>query len=170
MRGVYLRVRAMLMQANNVISRAPCAQSSASTIRNFDQRPSLIWRTCRPRAPCPPTRVAPELHQSCTRAAPASASDTRRPRPPHISRHISSARASPRRRTLATHTCILRCSGQATFSFAARPLAFQAGGQRTYTALTVSRCAASSTPRKCRARRARHLPARCRCAATVDPP
>ena len=110
----------------------------------------------------------------CTRAAPASAPasapDTRRPRPPHISRHISSARASPRRRTLATHTCILRCSGQATFSFAARPLAFQAGGQRTYTALTVSRCAASSTPRKCRARRARHLLARCRCAATVNPP
>ena len=170
MRRVHLRVRAMLMRANNVISMAPFAQSSDSTIRHCDRRPNSIWRTCRPRAPCPATRAAPALHPRCTRAAPASASDTRRPRPYHISRHISSARASPRRRTLATHTCILRCSGQATFSFAARPLAFQAGGQRTYTALTVSRCAASSTPRKCRARRARHLLARCRCAATVDPP
>ena len=157
----------MLMQALNVISMAPFAQSSASTIRHFDRRPNSIWRTCRPRAPYPPTRVAPAYAPAY---APAPASDARRPRTHHISRHISSARASPRRRTLATNTCILRCSGQATFSFAARPLAFQAGGQRTYTALTVSRCAASSTPRKCRARRARHLLARCRCAATVDPP
>jgi hypothetical protein len=50
------------------------------------------------------------------------------------------------------------------------PARRQAGGQRTSTALEASRGAASSAPRKSRARRARLLPARCRCAATVDPP
>ena len=50
------------------------------------------------------------------------------------------------------------------------PARLQAGGQRTYTALTASRGAASSAPRTCRARRARHVPARCRCAATFNPP
>jgi hypothetical protein len=50
------------------------------------------------------------------------------------------------------------------------PARLQAGGQRTYRSLQASRGAASSAPRTCRARRARHVPARCRCAATVDPP
>jgi hypothetical protein len=90
----------------------------------------------------------------------------------HTSTHRSSrGEASPRRWTLAPNTPIPRCSGPATFSFAAPPLAVQAGGQRTYRSLTARRCAARAVrPAECRARRARHLPTGCRCAAPVDPP
>jgi hypothetical protein len=64
--------------------------------------------------------------------APSVARDTTWQTRPTSSPRNSRARASPRRRTLAPNTCILRCSGPATFSFAARPLAFRrAGSERT---------------------------------------
>ena len=68
-----------------------------------------------------------------------------------ITAPISRAWTTPRRRTLAANTCILRCSGRATSSFAARPLAFQAGGQRTYRALqpVADQRAARPAPMPC---------------------
>jgi hypothetical protein len=93
---------------------------------------------------------------ACTRRRETLTARHDPPPQPTPSTHESSALASPRRGTLAPNTCILRCSGPAKFSFAARPPAVRrAGSEHTrhcepkrYAHQTVQRAAspASAVP------------------------
>jgi hypothetical protein len=64
------------------------------------------------------------IKPACLHPPPRETRPGKHNRHPHLANHT----LGPRRRTLAPNTCILRCSGPATFLFAARPLAVRRAG------------------------------------------
>jgi hypothetical protein len=120
------------------VAQLDSAQSPVPARPRVQRAPWTCVAACQSRAASAPrtTGARPRRRASSDNTAlaspptPGSASERRAaPVPPRFgTSSFTSTLASPRRGTLAPNTCILRCSGPATFSFAARPLAVRRAG------------------------------------------